>query len=414
MTERRRAAMQFVVLMGVVSLFADMCYEGMRSGVGQFLGLLGASGALVGFIGGLGEAIGYGLRYVTGRVADRTHAYWGLTIAGYALTGLAVPALALAPAAWAVALLVAFERLGKAVRNPARSTLLSFAGEEIGAGWTFGLHQAMDQTGAVLGPVAVTAVVWWRGGDVDAFRWAFAALAIPAVITMALVLASRVRYPDPRTLRPEGARDDASEAMGPLYRRYLLGAALMAAGLADWALIAFHLGGTGAVPLRWLAIVYAAAMGVDAIAALVVGRLYDRAQARGGSGVMVLAVVALIAAAYAPLVFATSSTAVYLGVALWAGAAAATDSIGKSVVAQLAPAASRGRAYGGYYAVYGVAWWAGSVVTGALYDRSPTAAAAFAAASLIAAAAVLASTAGRLGSRARARVDGVPRVDGVS
>src|SRR5689334_22134638 len=163
MSDRRRAAMQFVVLMGIVSLFADMCYEGMRSGVGQFLGMLGASGAAVGFIGGLGEAIGYGLRYVTGRVADRTHAYWGLTIAGYALTGLAVPALAIAPAAWAVAILVAFERLGKAVRNPARSTLLSFAGEEIGSGCTFGLHQALDQTGAVLGPLVVTAVVWIHG-----------------------------------------------------------------------------------------------------------------------------------------------------------------------------------------------------------------------------------------------------------
>jgi hypothetical protein len=204
--------MQFVVLMGVVSLFADMCYEGMRSGMGQFLGLLGASGALVGFIGGLGEAIGYGLRYVSGRIADRTHAYWGLTIAGYALTGLAVPALALAPGAWTVALLVAFERLGKSVRNPAKSTLLSFAGEEIGSGWTFGLHQALDQTGAVLGPLVVTAVVWWRGdaAGADAYRWAFAALAIPAAITLALVMLSRAKYPDPRSLRP--AKPEATGA----------------------------------------------------------------------------------------------------------------------------------------------------------------------------------------------------------
>src|SRR5215510_9624653 len=226
--DRRRAAMQFVVLMGVVSLFADMCYEGMRSGVGQFLALLGATGATVGFIGGLGEAIGYGLRYVTGRVADRTRAYWGLTIAGYALTGLAVPALAFAPAAWAVAILVAFERLGKAVRNPARSTLLSFAAEEVGAGWGFGLHQALDQAGAVAGPVIVTAVVWWRGDDqVDSYRWAFAALAIPAAIAIALVVVSRARYPDPRALAPARA-EEARASLGRLYTRYLVGAALMA------------------------------------------------------------------------------------------------------------------------------------------------------------------------------------------
>ena len=387
--------MQFVVLMGVVSLFADMCYEGMRSGVGQFLGLLGASGAVVGFIGGLGEAVGYGLRYVTGRVADRTHAYWGLTIAGYALTGLAVPALALAPAAWAVALLVAFERLGKAVRNPARSTLLSFAGEEIGAGWTFGLHQALDQTGAVLGPLAVTAVVWWRGGDEDGYRWAFAALAIPAVITIALVIASRVRYPDPRSLRPESTPDDARASLGRSYTRYLIGAALLAAGLADWALIAFHLGGSGAVPMRWLAIVYAGAMAVDAISALVVGRIFDRAQAARGAagGVGVLAVVALIAAAYGPLVFLSPGAVTLAGVALWAFAASATDSVGKAVVSQLTPSKVRGRAFGGYYAIYGAAWWIGSAITGELYDRSRVAASVFATACLVASAIVLAWTA---------------------
>jgi len=389
--------MQFVVLMGVVSLFADMCYEGMRSGVGQFLGLLGASGALVGFIGGLGEAVGYGLRYVSGRVADRTHAYWGLTIAGYALTGLAVPALALAPGAWAVAILVAFERLGKSVRNPAKSTLLSFAGEEIGSGWTFGLHQAMDQTGAVLGPLLVTAIIWWRGdaAGADGYRWAFAMLAIPAAITLALVVASRIRYPDPRSLRP--ARPDASgaAALGTSYTRYLVGAALMAAGLADWALLAFHLGGDGDVAMRWLAVVYAGAMGVDAVSALVIGRLFDRAQARTGArgGVMLLAIVAAISAAYAPIVFLAPGALALVGVAIWAFAAAATDSIGKAVVSQLTPSASRGRAFGGYYAVYGVAWWAGSVATGALYDRSPGAAAAFATACLAASAAVLGWTA---------------------
>jgi MFS family permease len=387
--------MQFVVLMGVVSLFADMCYEGMRSGVGQFLGLLGASGAVVGFIGGLGEAVGYGLRYASGRVADRTHAYWGLTIAGYALTGLAVPALALAPAAWTVALLVAFERLGKAVRNPAKSTLLSFAGEEIGAGWTFGLHQALDQAGAVLGPLVITAVGWWRGGDEDGYRWAFAALAIPAVITIALVIASRVKYPDPRSLRPPAKPDDARASLGAAYTRYLLGASLLAMGLADWALIAFHLGGTGAVPMRWLAIVYAGAMGVDAIAALVIGRVFDRAQAARGAagGVGVLAVVALVTAAYAPLVFVAPGAITLAGVALWAFAASATDSIGKAVVSQLTPSGARGRAFGGYYAIYGIAWWAGSAVTGELYDRSHAAAAIFASACLLASAAVLAWTA---------------------
>ena len=393
MTDRRKAAMQFVVLMGVVSLFADMCYEGMRSGVGQFLGLLGATGSLVGFIGGLGEAVGYGLRYVTGRLVDRTGRYWGMAIAGYALTGIAVLALAFAPSAWTVAALVLCERLGKAVRNPARSTLLSFAGDEIGAGWTFGLHQALDQTGAVLGPVLLTAVVWWRGADdASAYRWGFAALAVPALFTIGTVLAARSRYPDPRTLHAQGAPGGRA-SMGSLYSRYLVGAGLLAAGLADWALIAFHLGHGGTVPLRWLALLYASAMGVEAIVSLFIGRLYDRARKRGGSGLELLALVALMGASYAPLVFVSSRALVYLGVALWAMTAAATESVGKAFVAQLAPREERGRAFGGYYAVFGLAWWAGSVATGALYDRSVACAAFFASGCMVAAAAVLYSTA---------------------
>ena len=400
-SDRRRHAMQFVVMMGIVSLFADMVYEGLRSGVGAYLGLLGASGAVVGFIGGIGEAIGYGLRWVSGKLADSTRRYWALTIAGYALTGLAVPAVALAPATWAVAILITLERLGKAVRSPAKSTILSFAAAEVGEGKGFGIHQALDQIGAVLGPLVVGAVLLWRGEDVSGYQWAFALLIVPAVITMATLLVARRRYPDPRVLAPP--HHDAERApLGRLYARYLVGAALMAAGLADWLLMSLHLGPrTHTVPLDWLQVVYAVAMAADAITALIVGHLYDRSRARGRSGVGVLAAAAAIGAGYAPLVFLAPGLSALAGIALWAATAAATDSIGKAVVSQLTPTAQRGRAFGGYYAIYGLAWWAGSFVTGELYDHSRAAAAGFAAACLLAGAAVLASVA-RSATRARA------------
>jgi MFS family permease len=388
---RRSRALRFVVLMGVVSLFADMCYEGMRSAVGPYLGLLGATGAAVGFVGGLGELIGYGLRYVSGRVADRTRAYWALTFFGYATNLIAVPAMALVGSWWAVAGLVALERFGKAVRSPARSTLLSFAAHDLGAGKAFGIHQAMDQIGAVTGPLAVGAILWWRGEDTGAYRWAFAALAIPAILTLVSLAIARGRYREPAALDPTPAAPDA--ALGRAYRMYLLGVGLIAAGLCDWALLSFHLGGTGVVPMAWLAFVYAAAMAADAIAALVIGPLFDRARARGGTGIGVLAIAALGAAAYAPLIFLGGQTAAFIGVAIWAMALAATDTVGKAVVAQLTPAAGRGRAYGGYYAVFGLAWWLGSAVAGQLYDRSHGAAAGFACACLVAGAAVLALTA---------------------
>lgn len=390
---RRARALKFVLLMGMVSLFADMCYEGMRSAVGPYLGLLGATGAAVGFVGGLGELIGYGLRYVTGRIADRTGAYWGLTMAGYGVNLIAIPAMALVGTWWAVAALIALERFGKAVRNPARSTLLSFAAHDLGAGKSFGIHQAMDQVGAVTGPLIVGLVLWWRGDGVGGYQWAFVLLAIPAVLTLISLVVARAKFPNPGALAPASAAPDAR--LGAAYRWYLVGVGLIAAGLCDWALLSFHLGGTGVVPAHWLAFVYAAAMAADAIAALVIGSLYDRARERGGTGIGVLAIAALLAAAYAPMVLCGAQVPAMIGVAIWAAALAATDSIGKSVVAQLTPAASRGRAYGGYYAVFGLAWWVGSVIAGQLYDRSPAAAAGFASGCLVAGAAVLALTARR-------------------
>ena len=184
-------ARHFVILLGWVSLFADLCYEGMRGAVGGYLAALGASATAVGVVAGTGEAIGYGVRYVSGTLADRTQRYWALTIAGYATNLVAVPLLALAGSWPAVAALVALERLGKAVRSPAKSTLTSFAASDLGAGKAFAINEAMDQIGGLSGPLLVAGVLAWRGDTLAGYRWAFAVLAIPAMVTIAVLLRAR-------------------------------------------------------------------------------------------------------------------------------------------------------------------------------------------------------------------------------
>jgi len=392
----RARARHFVILLGWVSLFADMCYEGMRGALGGYLAVLGASATAVGLVAGTGEAIGYALRYVSGALADRTQRYWALTIAGYATNLVAVPLLALASSWPAVAALVGLERLGKAVRSPAKATLTSFAAADLGAGKAFAINEAMDQVGGLAGPLVVAAVLAWRGETMSGYAWAFCVLAVPAAMAITVLLRARRLYPDPRALETAASAETAGAGLGSRYRIYLIGVALVAIGLADWPLLAYHLQKAHVLTGRWLPVAYSAAMAVDGLAAFAAGSLFDHRRRRGSTGAGVVALFVLGGAAYAPLVLGSSADAPYLaiaGVALWAITRSATESIGKALIAAIVPRGQRGRAYGLYYLIWGVAWWAGSLLLGALYDRDRMIAGGVAAAALVAGAAVVAVSA---------------------
>ena len=374
MTEDRKSrATHFVILLGWVSLFADLCYEGMRSAIGPYLEILGASATAVGVVSGTGEMIGYAVRYWSGALVDRTQAYWKITIAGYATNLIAVPLLAVAGGWPAVAGLVALERLGKAVRSPAKTTLTSFAASDLGAGKAFAINEAMDQIGGLLGPLVVAGILAWRGKTPGGFAVAFLVLAIPAAISLAVLFRARRLYPDPKALEQEDPSDDKEARLGPRYRIYLVGVAFIAIGLADWPLLAYHFQHTHTIGAGWLPVVYAAAMGFDGLISLGAGLIFDRRRAAGTSGAGVLAAFVIAGAAYAPFAFAASHASPYWaigGVALWSITHAATNSIAKAMIAAIVPRAQRGRAYGLYFLVFGVAWWAGSLLLGALYDRA--------------------------------------------
>lgn len=355
----RRAALTFVTLIGMTSLFADMVYEGARSISGPYLALLGASGVAVGITSGFGELLGYLLRLATGYLGDRTRRYWALTITGYTLNAIVVPALAFA-GNWQVAvLLLILERVGKGIRAPAKDTLLSQATKVIGHGKGFGLHEALDQIGAVAAPLLLAAILAWRAD----YQFAFAVLIVPGILSMGTLFLARTRSPHMAAAAPSAVHL-TTVGIPRGFWPYLVAVGLIAAGYADFPLIAFHIQRAEVAPGPWIPIVYAIAMAVDAVAALIFGALFDH------FGVRTLALASLLAAFFAPLAFAQSLPVVVVGMMLWGIGLGAQESVLRAAVAQMVPLDRRGTAYGLFNTGYGLSWFAGSALLGALYDVS--------------------------------------------
>jgi len=355
----KKNAIQFIILLGIADLFADLTYEGARSIMGPYLALLGASATAVGVVAGLGELIGYSFRLVSGYLGEKTGRYWVFTLIGYIINMSAVPLLALAGRWEVAAALMIAERFGKSIRSPLRDAMLSHAAQAVGRGWGFGLHEAMDQIGATMGPLVVAAVLFKNGS----FAQGFAILAIPALLNLSTLLIARFRYPSPRDLETAPAPLQG-EGLSRLYWIYLGGGALVAAGYADFSLIAYHFQKKAILSANFIPISYALAMGVDALAALLFGLLFDRK----GMGVMVAAVLSSLL--FAPLVFLGGSGLAWLGMVLWGIGMGAQESILKAGVAALVPPNRRGSAYGIFSTGFGVFWFLGSALMGLLYDHS--------------------------------------------
>jgi len=320
-----KPALKFVLLIGVVSFFADFTYEGARSITGPFLGILGASGAVVSIVAGLGELLGYGLRLVSGPLSERTQKFWPITLFGYFVQMLSVPLLTLAGSWQVAALLILAERIGKAIRNPPRDVMLSHAAKEIGYGWGFGVHEALDQFGALFGPLAVAAVIFYR----HHYRLAFAVLLVPALMTLSLLIVAWRLYPKPEEFAP-APPDIHTKGLPRTFWIYLMGAALVAAGFADFQLIAYHFQKADAVSTLWIPIAYSVAMAVSGVGSLTFGRMFDR------TGIGVLVPLTLVSAVFAPL---------------WGLGMGVHESIVPAAVATMVPVQRRPSAYGIFTAV---------------------------------------------------------------
>jgi MFS family permease len=355
------SALKFVVLIGVVSLFSDMTYEGARSITGPFLAVLGASGTAVGVVAGLGELIGYGLRLLSGYAADKTRRYWSIVFLGYGMNLLAVPLLALAGHWELAAVLMIVERMGKAVRTPARDVMLSCASDRIGRGWGFGLHEALDQIGAILGPLAVAAIFHFS----DRYQTGFGFLLIPALIALSVLFVAYRRYPNPHDLESASVKLE-SKGFPRAFWFYLVAIGCVAAGYADFPLVAYHFKKVAVIPDYWIPIFYAVAMGADAVAALIFGRVFDRI------GFPVLVAAILLSSLFAPFAFWGGFSGALVGMALWGVGMGAQESIVRAAIADLVPRTKLGFAFGLFNTFYGLSWFVGSVLMGVFYDMSVT------------------------------------------
>jgi MFS family permease len=368
MERKKKTAYSFLVLLGIVSLFSDLTYEGARSILGPYLLLLGASASAVGFVSGLGEFIGYALRLATGYLSDKTKRYWLITIIGYAVNLVAIPALALAPGlGWVYACgLIVLERFGKAIRSPAKTTLASFAAAEVGAGKGFALQEVLDQFGAFAGPLMLFFVLTLKGdgNKLSAYAMSFALLAIPAALTMIILFMAKHKYPRPHEF--ETTQSPLSgKGFHSAYWYYLVGIGFLALGFADFPLMAFHMTKTGLFADNVAPLLYAAAMGIDALSALFFGQMYDR---RGMTAIIISSAIGTL---FAPLVFLFGSPALTVaGVVCWGIGMGAQESILKSAVTTIVAKERRGTAFGFFNAGFGALWFVGSWIMGILYEKS--------------------------------------------
>ena len=372
--------MLFIILFGIVSLFSDMTHEGASSIRGAYLTLLGASAGAIGFASGLGELVGYSMRYVFGRLTDKTKQYWPMTIVGYILDIIAVPLLALVGEhGWVAACaLLIIQRMGKAIKKPAKDTIMSFAASQEGTGKSFGLQELLDQIGAFLGPVLLYLVMLFRqqGDTFETYAFCFAVLAIPGAITLVLLFLTKHKFPNPELFEPE-PKEYIPFKMKREFIFYIAGISLFAFGFIDYSLVLMHVSRTftslasrlaetsSLVTEGTLPLLYAGAMLVDAVAALIFGYLYDK------KGVAVLVLSTVLSAPFAIFVFAGKSVAVVLlGIALWGIGMGAQESILKAAVTTMVPKTSRATGYGIFECSFGVFWFLGSWLLGVLYDVS--------------------------------------------
>ena len=360
----KKQAFIFLLLLGFISLLSDFTHEGARSIYGPYLGLIGASAFIIAFTSGLGEFIGQALRLLTGIIADKTKKYWLMMILGYSINLLVIPLLYFVDASiWEVAIiLILLERVGKGIRAPAKSALTSFTTQHLGAGKAFALQEAMDQFGAFLGPVFVFLVLNLnKGSELQGYQLAFGLLGIFAIMTLVILVVSRIKYPHPDEF--ETKTFSKGFKGNKYFNLYMIAIVFIALGFIDYPVLAFHISKTSSINVIYVPLLYALAMGVDAIAALIFGHLYDK------KGILSLQIAIGITLFISPIFFLLEGVYVLIiGVILWGIGMGAQESILKAVISGLVSKDKRATAYGIFYTVFGSSWFLGSLVIGYLYD----------------------------------------------
>lgn len=350
--------------MGIVSLLGDTVYEGGRGLIPVFLRYLGASAVVVGAIGGLGELVGYLMRLVGGVLVDVSARYWLFIFLGYGLIGF-IPGLSLTArvGGWIVAtIFIILERIGKGLRSPARDTVLANVSKGIGRGKAFGIHEFMDQLGAIAGPILVALLMALTKND---YSFTFLSLMLPYLMLMTVLYITYTIIKEEskgEVLKKRGGYGfKSSEAKSFLYYSFSVFFNTIGVVTAPIILYKTSLLSSG---FDWLPpALYAFIQLVDAPTALISGFLYDR------KGINFLTVPFILSVFVAPLLFVSFSISQVIIVALIYGLILGMqESIYRAAVADIAPSKYRGIAYGIFNTILGIAFFLSGVIYGYMLD----------------------------------------------
>jgi MFS family permease len=375
MNKQKKNAFWLILLFGLVSLFGDMVYEGARSVNGPYLKTLGANAAIVGLVAGLGEFLGYAIRLASGYFADRAKAYWLLTFLGYGML-ISVPLLSLA-GIWQVAVIfIILERLGKAIRSPARDTILSQATKQVGTGVGFAIAEVLDQIGAISGPLIFTMLFVSIGkGDrsLGDYQEGYSLLWVPLSLVLLCLFFAYRAVPDPEVLEDLTPKGPESYKPSKIFWLYTVFTFITTLGFTNFALIGYHFKARHVLTDAQIPLFYALAMGIDAIAALVIGKVYDVFKARRNNekaGLIALIVIPVFSLFIPLFVFSMKFSFALIGALIWGIVMGAHETVMKSAIADLTPLKIRGTGYGIFNTAYGLAVFIGSAITGLIYDIS--------------------------------------------
>jgi hypothetical protein len=375
MKNLKKQAIRLLFLLGLIALLGDIIYEGARGVNGPYLETLGASAAIVGLVAGIGELLGYLIRLVSGYFSDKTRAHWFFTIAGYSFL-MVIPLLSLTGVWQFAAIFMVLERIGKGIRSPAKDTITSQATKQVGTGFGFAIVEFLDQLGATIGPLIFTFFFMSIGPgerSIADYQHGYNLMWFPFVVLLMVLFATFFMFKNPEELEQDVVKKPQPDKITRTFWLYCMFTFVTTLGFLNFAIIGYHLKANNIVTDPQIPLLYALAMGVDAVIGLAIGKWYDRLKIKSDNEHAGLLLLIILPIMTAPLPFLTLSFHIgfiVAGVVLWGIVMGTHETIMKAGIADITSIRKRGTGYGIFNTLYGIAIFIGSAAAGFLYDYS--------------------------------------------
>lgn len=370
--KRFTPAVTVILLFGIISMLGDVVYETARSVNSQYLNLLGISAAKVGLVFGIGEFLGYSLRLIAGMLSDKSGKYWTFMFVGYGML-LVVPLMGFTRKWDVLIIFILMERIGKALRNPAKDTILSKVSEnQVGVGFAFGLQEALDQVGAFIGPLIFTMVFYFTGRNgIAQYQLGYKLLVIAVIFLMIFLSYTYYRVRKDELIPRIAKREFQTERLKPIFWVYTAFTFFCMLGFVNFSTTGYHLKNNNLMSDGDITLLYSMAMAADALTALLVGKAYDHIKIKTGmktGGLLVLMAIPFITLLLPFLTLSSSIPLIVVGMMVFGIVMGTHETVMRSAIADITPFNKRGTSYGVFNTVYGFALFGGSALMGWLYD----------------------------------------------